>query len=94
MKTTIDQHVGTHTNGARYTALVTIETTPEMYWLTDDDMDAATEAALADIHAAKVELEALDADQRAEARELLAFADCEMDNEAAVIRQAIKDSAR
>ena len=84
MKTTIDQHKGIH--GA--TGLVM----RELYDVITDESIYPTAEVAADAHAAQVELQSLDRDDRQDALDLLAAEDCDTDTEASVIRCCIAEA--
>lgn len=85
MKTTIDQHKGIHSA----TGLVI----RELYEVITDESIYPDRETAEDAHAAQVELQSLPQDQRRAALDLLAAEDCDLENEASVIRRCIKESA-
>lgn len=81
--TTIDQHQGDHTSGMRITKLVNITT----------EREGADQNTIDDIHQAKCILASLDHDRRARANEILeSMPNVEVDNEAACIREAVRQA--
>jgi hypothetical protein len=82
MRTTIDQHKGIHGTGLVMRALYEVVTDESIY---------PDEATALDAHAAQVELQRLDCDDRQAAMDLLAAEEYDTEGEASVIRRCIAE---
>lgn len=98
--TTIDQHRGDHSGGLPVVELHEVRTAFADYadgkrWedLTDADRGWWADA-IADIHAARVELAELPADRRARANEIAGAESCDLEDLAGVLRRAVAEAKR